>query len=388
MSEEKSISPAHSTLPTPIALIKESWEIYKARFWVFAGIYVLTILGYIAVVAVGGIVGALTFFGFGAEFTSTPFIVITGVVVIGAIIALIYLSTLMQGAWILAADGIKKIGIRETLKHARIFIMPILLTSALSGLLAVGGYFLFIIPGILFSIWFSLSQFVVVYEKKKNLLALHTSHEYLRGNILAVIWRWIVVYAPFIILGLVMGVATEENNAVSGIINILSLFAGPFYLIYGYVLYTHLKKGKGSQITSVPQKSKLLYILLPIIGYVLFFLSVVLIIPPAINLAQTFFAEQMKTQQQQSIGNPETIERGEVYGMLLLYQEENTQFPLELADLTDSYIESLPSFDIDGFEYRYTPTADRQQFRLCMVTINGSESCTVYPSQAVETNTI
>lgn len=384
MTDEKTVAPLHNTLPGPISLAKEAWKIYKARFWIFAGIYVLSLLAYVGIAAVVGILGVLAFFVFGAEFASIPFIVTGGILFIIAILAMIYLSTLVQGAWVLAADGTEKIGVKETVKKARKFIAPMLLTGGLSAVLIMGGYFFLIIPGIILSIWFSLSQFVVVYDNQQNLQALHTSREYLRGKVFAVIWRWIAIYAPFIILGLVMGIATEENNAISGIINLLSLFAGPFYLIYGYVLFTHLKKLRGSSIEVVPQKSKLLYIGVPVLGYLLFIISAFLIVPSIVTAAQTFFAEQMKTAQQEQIGNPESIENGNMYELLLAYQEQNQQFPAELSELVDT----LPTYADDGYEYLYMPSTDLEQFRLCMVTINGSESCTLYPPQATDPNTI
>ncbi len=370
---------AHHQLPGPLELAKEAWEIYKARFWIFAGIFFFTILLYIGLFAVVGILGVITFFALGGRFDSVPFILTAGVLFILFVIAMIYLSTLLQGAWVLASGGKDKIGLKETFQKARGFILPILITGSISGLITFGASLFFIIPAFLFAIWFSLGQFIVIFEKKKNLLALHTSREYIRGRFWQYIGRWIVAYLPFILIGFISGMISEEQSAASsGIFELISLFTGPFYIAYGYVLYTHLKKGVEVP-KEVPSGNKKVYIGIPVIGLLLLILLSFYAVPRIISGVQDLFNQQMQERQEQRIGNPEAIQT-DVYSGVLQFYTDQGEFPTELIELVDNgYVENLPTFEESEYEYVYTPTDNNQGFSLCMVTVNGSESCAKYP---------
>ena len=79
------------------------------------------------------------------------------------------------------------------------------------------------------------------------------------------------------------------------------------------------------------------------------------------------------------IGNPEAIQT-EVYTGMMQYFVERGQFPSTLdALVTEGYLDSLPQDDTEGYSYMYPPSEDRRSFRLCMVTMSGSESCASFP---------
>ena len=53
--------------------------------------------------------------------------------------------------------------------------------SILSFLITSGGFLLFVIPGVMFSVWFVFSQYVLFNEGKRGVTALLQSREYVRG---------------------------------------------------------------------------------------------------------------------------------------------------------------------------------------------------------------
>lgn len=370
---------AHHQLPGPLELAKEAWEIYKARFWIFAGIFFFTILLYIGLFALVGVLGAIAFFALGGRFDSIPFILTAVVLFILFIVVMFYLSTLLQGAWVLASGGKDKISLKETFQKARGFILPILITGSISGLITFGASLFFIIPALLFAIWFSLGQFIIVFEGKKNLLALHASREYIRGRFWQYVGRWIVVYLPFILIGFITGMFSDEQAAASnGIFELFSLFTGPFYTAYGYVMYTHLKKGVEVP-KEVPSGNKKVYIGIPLIGLILLILFGFYAVPRLMSGVQDIVNQQMQERQEQRIGNPEAIQT-DVYSGVLQFYADQGEFPTELMDLVDDgYVDDLPTFEESDYEYVYSPTPNNQGFSLCMVTVNGSESCATYP---------
>lgn len=367
----------NNNLPGPIALIKEAWEIFKVRFWIFAGIFLSTILLYAAVFSVVGSLGVVAFFAFGGNFDSVPFIISGGVLILILALVMMYLSGLLQAAWFIGASGNDVINFREVIRKSKIFVWPVLITSSISGLITLGGIFLLVIPGIVFSIWFSFIVFVIVNENKKYLLALHTSREYIRGRFWKVVWRWLVVYAPFLLVGLIPGFSERENEWVNGIIQLFSFLSAPFYLVYGYVMYRHLKDISVAPVI-VPSKNKLLYFGVPVVGFIIFLVTAIVVTPYAARFAQEMINRQNLNQQNQ-VGNPEAIQT-EVYSGVFQYFADNREFPNSLDDLvTEGYIDSIPKVDSSGFNYVYTPSSDNQGFTLCMVTKNGSESCATYP---------
>ncbi|MDQ5901277.1 MAG: hypothetical protein QG600_855 [Patescibacteria group bacterium] len=373
-----STSTSTKIFPGPIALAKEAWEIYTARFWVFAGIFLATILFYVGIFIAAALVGGVIYFATGANFQSIPFIISIAILVLVVAVALIYLSAWLQAAWLLSVNGKEKVSFKEILRHARKYIGVMLITGALSSLLVSGGMLLFLLPGILFSIWFSFSQYIIVNENKKNLLALHTSRELVRGRIWGVIWRWIAVYIPVIILSAVSGSLGDQQLYIQGFIELLSFLAGPFYIAYAFVMYKHLKS-LTEEPKTVPAGNKRLYILVPIAGFILFVVASVIAVPKLITLGQEVFQEQMMMQKDQQIGNPEAIQT-QVYTGVLQYYAENKAFPQSLEDLVEKeYVESLPTQEDSGFEYRYTPSDDLQGFEMCMISSTGNESCVSYP---------
>lgn len=67
-------------------------------------------------------------------------------------------------------------------QKAKDLIMPVLLVALLQILVTIGGLILLIIPGILFFVWFSLSQFTVMLDGKRGFEALQTSKSMVKGR--------------------------------------------------------------------------------------------------------------------------------------------------------------------------------------------------------------
>ncbi len=105
----------------------------------------------------------------------------------------------------------------------------------LVGLVTMAGFILFIIPGILFVIWFSLSLYVFVFENMLGMKALYRSKELVKGY-------WWAVLGRLFIFGLIAGLI----NAIPVIGTIINIFfIMPLGVIYGYFIYENLKTLKG-----------------------------------------------------------------------------------------------------------------------------------------------
>lgn len=141
------------------------------------------------------------------------------------------------------------IGVVEAYKKGLKVVTSYFWISILLFLLISGGFLLFIIPGILFLIWFSLADFVLIFEEKKGMDAILRSKFLVLGNFLTVVWRGLAltpIIIPYILL------FELQRDGIIGvwtyyiIIGALSLFIAPFTSIYGVLNYKNLKEVKGN----------------------------------------------------------------------------------------------------------------------------------------------
>ena len=109
-----------------------------------------------------------------------------------------------------------------------------------------GAYALFIIPGIIFQVWFSLSAIVLIAEGRSGTEALLASREYVRGHDWAVFSSigFLVFFA--LLISSVAELLPLPSLVRQGLTFALSALAGPFIAIYLYLIYHSLKHhGKG-----------------------------------------------------------------------------------------------------------------------------------------------
>jgi len=306
---------------------------------------------------------------------------------------LMFIGIAMLGAWVTAAvitliskwKEEKKIS--EAIKDAKPFIIPFFITSLLAGLLSFGAFLLLVIPALIFSIWFSMWKFILVTEGKSGLSALHASREYIRGRFWGVVWRAIAVHLPALILGILLAKGGSGDGAgpISGIYEVISLLLIPFYIIYDYVLYTHLKKTTKSISQDIPSKSKLLYLLVPLAGYILVVVTGVLVAPTVVKMISSLSSgipgnESMLPTGSNTIKPSTAI----VYG-LTNYYLTNKKFPESLKELTGLHIlTSIPNHPSSGLPYQYTVLKNRQDFKLCTPKSVSPEKCVTMESKSFD----
>lgn len=269
------MSANNSSLPGPVVLFKEAWNLFLARIWLFLPVLGINIALVIAVLLIALLVGGGVFFVSGARMTEVLGLVLA-VLGIAAFFVLLYLSYWMQVCYILLLgeeENTKEV--KNLVKKAKPLIWPLFLTSLLVGLSIVGGYMLFIIPGLILVLWYSQTQYVVVHENKKGLLAMHTSREYIRGRFFPLVGRMVAPLIPFFLLSMLPAFLPDQLAPLfSNLFQALSLLGGPLYLCYGFVLYQHLAKTTTSART-VPVKERKVYLAIPLVGYSLLVLILI-----------------------------------------------------------------------------------------------------------------
>ena len=227
-------------------LLKQSWGIYKKRFWTLLVIVIVPLFVPSLLVSIlfplkmkSGHFGveSLSSLGLGLLMIIFLLTLISAILHLWSHVALIYAIK----------DREENTGIKESFRQGWNKIASFFWVYLLSDFIIIGGLFLFFVPGLIFLVWFIFAPFALIVENKKGFSALLASKEYVRGNWLSVFWR-------FLIIMVLMWVIFWVISSVVGFIGIgnvsrIKLYAGyilftPFSIIYLLLIYENLKKIK------------------------------------------------------------------------------------------------------------------------------------------------
>lgn len=166
-------------------------------------------------------------------------------------------------------------------------LIPFIWVSGLVALATLGGFFLLVIPGILLSIWLSLSLYVLFAENRRGTSALVASWHYVKGYWGAIFWRFLffgivillislvvafVTSGPIILTALKSGVKPEVSLSLfSQLFNLVfnNFLILPLSIIYSYGVYRSLKEIKVSvPLESDEQKIKKNITIFSVIGII------------------------------------------------------------------------------------------------------------------------
>ncbi|PJA84173.1 MAG: hypothetical protein CO145_01995 [Candidatus Nealsonbacteria bacterium CG_4_9_14_3_um_filter_37_13] len=166
----------------------------------------------------------------------------------------------------------EKIGIVESFRKGWHKIISFVWISILAGFITLGGFLLFIIPGIIFAIWFAFPIYVLVSEDLRGMNALFRSKQLVSGKWGSVALRLftigviaLVIYSViFFPLSFFVGKKAADIGD-----SIISLFLTPFSVTFTFLIYEDLKKFKGEVSFEPPKRgTKIKFILIGIIGMI------------------------------------------------------------------------------------------------------------------------
>lgn len=205
-------------------LFKKSFAFYKSKLYLIMTLALIPFANFVIISLFIGIIGS--------QVNKTIFFVGLGLVTF-----LFSLLSLMVNLWVQIAffyavrEKEAKTNAKNLLALSWSKIFSYSWVLFLMGVISIAGFMLFIVPGIIFSIWFSLSLYVFVFENLKGMQALYRSKELVKGH-------WWAVFGRLFIFGLVAGLF-GAIPVVGPLANIF--FTMPFGVIYGYFIYDNLK---------------------------------------------------------------------------------------------------------------------------------------------------
>lgn len=256
--------PSITSLPSASAIFADAKSLYTQRMATFLGIMALPMLvmtGLIIMLKNAGIVEQASMPSTSMFTAGRPVLSIISLV---AILLITGLSHIFGQVALLCAikDSGEGIGVMESYRRGSKKILSFIWVSILVGVITVGGYFLFLVPGIIFSVWFSFATIIFVVEGLRGMDALLKSKEYAKGQFGKIFGYLFFIGVVSVVISIVLSIASAVFSKllpipfVKDIIKaIFGLFLTPLVLSYLFLVYTNLRAVKGN-ISFAPSQGK------------------------------------------------------------------------------------------------------------------------------------
>jgi hypothetical protein len=279
-----------SQLPNFFSLAGDTLKTYRNKFKFILGVSLCHYASFAAIAIVGMTIA--TVFGITADASKN----LSAIIAAGCLIALAGAALIaIIFSWISAAlivglrDRNESLGLREIFKRARPYAIPSLWVSILAIPVMIFGYVFFIIPGIIFSIWFTFSRYIVITDGLKGAAALAKSREFGRNHFWSILLLGLLgILSALFIDSLAQSISQGLGSPIG---NIFNLFFGfmffPVSTIYYYLIFENLKRIKGDTIATPTVNQKNFVATIAVLGTIITIVIAGLLI---------YFAPQIKTQ--------------------------------------------------------------------------------------------
>lgn len=138
---------------------------------------------------------------------------------------------------------------KELFKEAKDSIIPYITLTVLTAILLLLWTLLLIIPGIIFSIFYSMAIYVYFFEGKTGMEAIKRSKELVKGYWWAVAGRFgflaLVIWIFSVIISIPMFLVDEGSlfwQIWDALVQIISMLIGPIAILFSYSVYQDLVK--------------------------------------------------------------------------------------------------------------------------------------------------
>jgi hypothetical protein len=236
------------------SLFKAAWRTYEELFEVLIGIIAGPALSLVVGISIrhAGVIGAL----------------------LGALLVVVGIIAFIPASVALVLVIAKKtVGVKESYKRAMPLFWPVLWLGLLVFVVTMGGFFMFIVPGIMLGVWLLFSNFALVLEGKRGMRAMSRSREYVRGYWWPIFGRYLLLSIIIVGVSVVLHVIIADigGRTIGDIENYLfSFMLAPLQMAFLYELYKNILRVKPAvaEDTSVPTANRGFLIASGIVGIV------------------------------------------------------------------------------------------------------------------------
>lgn len=260
--QETSSTPPSCKLPVFSHFFSKTFSVYKNNFWTF-----------LIISAIPFIVSFLFLNIFLKLIIKSSLANIFLIIPIYLIIVIIFLWVNLSLLYAVK-ERENKINIGVALKKGWSNLGSYLWVSFLVFIIVLGGSILFIIPGIIFMVWFALATYVLVDENKKGMDALKRSKELISGYVTA-FWGRTLLFGLIISLVLflfsfIIGIVPVFSSFLNYISTLINIITSALSIIFIFLVYENIKKVKDGGCKKSPREIKyiliaLLLLLIPVV---------------------------------------------------------------------------------------------------------------------------
>ncbi len=226
-------------LPSLKSLITESFQFYLSSWRLLIWLIILPILATALIVILVGVIMVTILSVTGGELVTgrIPYLIPPALV---ALIGLIIVSSLGKIALIKAIDLQGQINTKELIRLSWPLVGKYILLQILLGLTIIGGFILLVIPGIIFSVWFSFTPFILIAEGIGGRAAFRQSKAYVKGKFWGILGRMVFL---IVVMALATGISSAiDQQIVTIVVQLIStLVLAPLATIYTFKLYQGAK---------------------------------------------------------------------------------------------------------------------------------------------------
>ena len=232
-----------NTLPSAWSLLHQALSLFLKNLKYFLKFYLASFLAVVILFIVFFIANfalmAIT------KNTSGPFVALLG--------TFTFVAFLIVVSWLVAAGLLmtKSVINNQLLSMKAIFIqskkliLPLFGTNLLTGLIVLVGYLLLIIPGIILTVKYAFTQYIVIDENLSGLAALKRSQELVKGKFWKVLGYSLFPTVVIFLLSFITSFVAQQLKASAPLVSYAISFASSFLswilgavaLVYSYLVY-------------------------------------------------------------------------------------------------------------------------------------------------------
>jgi len=180
--------------------------------------------------------------------------------------------------------------------------------AIISSFVIGGGFALFLIPGLIFSVYFIFAKLVAILEDKKGLSAMMRSREYTRGYFWAIAGRYLLVVIVSLIVYVLLNsifdflinqlnlssiVETLLGSATTVLLNALIF---PLMITAMYLVYQNLREVKGKLVITNVNKHAWPYLIVSLLGWVWLFVFIFFLFTMFMTFLISFITSSFVTE--------------------------------------------------------------------------------------------
>lgn len=250
-------------LKTATELIIDSWDLYAKNWRKFLPFIIMIFLPTLILSALGTITLYLSVYLPSSSLASN------------IIILVVFAASMVFAIWVTVALArtifdcllAKPTQWKENFLGSSNLIWPVILASFLVGLSVIGGTLLFIIPGIIFAVWYSFTSYAVIFEGLQGLNALRASKSLVVGRWWPIAWRLAITALIFGLLNQTLSYALAflirllplplfiQSASASVFTSLTSAIIAPLSAGAILILYQSAKQNLVTQPTTPPSVS-------------------------------------------------------------------------------------------------------------------------------------